>query len=145
MSIKMMAFGLAALAILSVVGVGYTHYRNVLAERESALAERDQLAIANAGLEASRDAFRQQAESARRAMDDLTATAAEARIEVDNLNEKLRKHDLEKLAKAKPGLVERRINRGTAGVLGMFESATAPGNGGGGSPAPDNAPPAGAD
>ena len=139
MSIKMMAFGLAALAILSVVGVGYTHYRNVLAEREAALAERDMLTIENAGLAASRDAFEEQAETLQEAMVDMTAAAAQAELEVDQLNETLRKHDLAKLAKAKPGLIERRINRGTADVLGMFVAATAPaGDGSGGSSAEDN-------
>jgi len=145
MSIKAMAFGLAALAIVSVVGVGYAHYRNVLAERETALAERDMLVIQNAGLEASRDAFMEQAEAARAAMADMAYAAAEARQEVDDLNEKLRKHDLAALAKAKPGLIERRINRGTAGVLGMFERATAAGYGGGGSPAAGNPAASGAD
>ena len=139
MSIKMMAFGLAALAILSVVGVGATHYFNVLAEREAALAERDMLVIENAGLSASRDAFEEQAEALSAAMVDMAAAAAVAEKEVDQLNEKFRKHDLAKLAKAKPGLIERRINRGTANVLGMFVAATAPGDDHGGGAATDNA------
>lgn len=138
MSIKMMAFGLAALAILSVVGVGYTHYRNVLAEREAALAERDLLVIENAGLVESRDAFKGQTEALQSAMVSMAIATGKAEQEVDQLNEKYRKHDLAKLAKAKPGLVERRINRGTADVLGMFVAATATSDNSGGGPAPDN-------
>lgn len=138
MSIKMMAFGLAALAIVSVVGIGYTHYRNVLADRATVVAERDALVVDNASLAASRDSYKEQSEALARAMNDMADAAIAAQNEVEDLNEKLRKHDIAKLAKAKPGLVERRINRGTADVFGMFAAATATGDDRGGSTAPDN-------
>lgn len=38
------------------------------------------------------------------------------------LNDVLSRHDLTALSLAKPGLIERRINSGTAGILSLFES-----------------------
>lgn len=145
MSIKMMAFGLAALAILSIVGVGYTHYRNVLAEREAALAERDLLVIENAGLAASRDAFEEQAEALSAAMNEMVDVAVEAEDEVERLHEMFRKHDMAKLTKGRAGMLTTRINRGTAAVLGMFVDATAASDDSGGEPAADNPAAPGAD
>ena len=144
-NIKMILIGLAALAIVTTIGIGANHYFSVLTEREAALAERDLLVIENAGLVGSRDAYKEQTKAMSAAMTDMTSAAVRAEQEVDQLNEKFRKHDLAKLAKAKPGLVERRINRGTAAVLGMFDAATAPGYDSGGGAAPDNPAAPGAD
>ena len=42
----------------------------------------------------------------------------------DTLINKLRKHDLAKLSMQKPGLVEKKINRGTKNLFKSFESLT---------------------
>ena len=137
-NIKMVLIALAALAIVTTIGIGANHYFSVLAEREAALAERDLLTIENAGLVASRDAFEKQAEALSAAMNEMVDVATEAESEVERLNALFRKHDMAKLTKGRAGMLTTRINRGTATVLGMFDAATAPGYDSGGSPAPDN-------
>jgi len=127
--IKLALLGLGALAVVTAIGFGYMHYRNVLSERDAALAARDQLTIANAELSQGLESYKAQAEAASQAMSEMADTANAANDEVERLNALFREHDLETLAKKKPGLIERRINRGTARVFGMFETETAAGPG----------------
>jgi FtsZ-binding cell division protein ZapB len=51
---------------------------------------------------------------------------AKERAEAENrrLNNVFSAHDLKELSYAKPGLIERRINDGTAAMFGMFERET---------------------
>jgi hypothetical protein len=134
--------GTLKLALVGVIiagaGVAFIYVKSLQADRDAAYQERDLLVIENAGLAASRDAFKKQADDTRAAMNDLAAANAAAEKEVDELNEKIRKHDLAKLAKAKPVLVERRINRGTAAVFELFVEATSPGDADGTGPAMDS-------
>lgn len=69
-------------------------------------------------------------------LQELADERAAASKTITELREKLRKHDLANLARAKPGLVERRVNRGTADALRMFECITDPAL-----PCPDRASP----
>ena len=46
----------------------------------------------------------------------------------DNLAKKFREHDLTMLTLRKPGLIERRVNSGTAKILADLESSTATDN-----------------
>lgn len=50
---------------------------------------------------------------------------AHARVESEKLNETFREHDLTRLAAAKPGLVERAINRGTVRIQRLLVCASA--------------------
>jgi len=54
-------------------------------------------------------------------IDDINNKSADLRIEVKSLENKLRKHDLEKLSKSKPRLIEKIINKGTKKVFREFE------------------------
>lgn len=56
---------------------------------------------------------------------EMVDTQQSATAETRRLNDIFTKHDLNRLSLAKPGLVQRRVNSGTADVLGMFESETA--------------------
>lgn len=55
---------------------------------------------------------------------EMTEISRQASSETRRLNNVFARHDMERLSLAKPGLIERRINRGTADVLGMFERET---------------------
>lgn len=55
------------------------------------------------------------------AVSDLTSKNAELTAERDEYLSIFRRHDLTKLARAKPGLIEPRINRGTAEVFRSIE------------------------
>jgi len=138
MNIKLILAGLAAAAIVTTITFGYTHYRNVLAEREALAAELNLKIIENAEIAESRDAYQKHAEQLAIALMENTDVAQAAQREVDQLNEKLAKHDLEKLARAKPRLVERIVNRGTIDVFRMFEQATATDPGDSGAAAADS-------
>ena len=50
--------------------------------------------------------------------------AKEAESETRRLNELFKKHDLRKLALAKPGLIENRINNGSANSIRLLECAS---------------------
>ena len=43
----------------------------------------------------------------------------------DELNEKLREHNLTKLSAAKPGLIEKRVNEATSKIFKELETITA--------------------
>jgi len=137
MSIKLMLFGLGAVAIATVVGTGYLHYQSILRDRDAALADRDRLTLENAELAEGMDLYRRQAEAASEAMVDMADAADAANDEVERLNALFREHDFGRLTKAKPGQLERRINRGTDRILELFEQATATDASGGGTAAPD--------
>lgn len=57
--------------------------------------------------------------------DKLTADLNNAKVYQVTLEEKLRKHDLEQLASAKPGLIETRINNATQQVFKDLTDITA--------------------
>jgi hypothetical protein len=121
---------MALLAALAVAIAGaYWHYTTVKGERDAAIAQVGALQVAN---EVQRSTIKDQeaaienwaeAQARMQATLDALATAqVEANATARRLNNVLSKHDLHALSLAKPGLIERRINSGTADVLRMFES-----------------------
>ena len=60
-----------------------------------------------------------------RALAEQKVVQLEARTETEALNETFREHDLTRLAAAKPGLIERAINRGTARIHRLLVCASA--------------------
>lgn len=59
------------------------------------------------------------------ALNQLNESNSTLNKEKDELVNKLIKHDLEELSKAKPGLVEKRINDATKTIIDEFNSITA--------------------
>lgn len=123
---------MALLAALAVAIAGaYWHYTTVKGERDAALAQVGALQVAHetqkatiATLEGAVDQWKEQAEKFQATLDALADAQVEANSQARKLNDVLGKHDLERLSEAKPALIERRINSGTADVFRMFESAT---------------------
>lgn len=138
MSIKLMGFALAALAIMGVVAGGYTHYRNVLADRDAAIRRADLEAIGRAEAEQGLDMYKEHAEILTRAVIDDAKFKQAARQEIEAKDERLARHDFEKIAKRDPGHLETAVNRGTADVFRLFEEATAVDPGDGGAAAADS-------
>lgn len=121
---------MAVLAALVVAMAGaYWHYTVVKGERDLALQQVGALTIAN---EVQRSTIREQesaisnwAEAQARMQVTLNAMSkaqVEANSTARRLNDVLSKHNLHALSLAKPGLIERRINSGTANILRLFES-----------------------
>jgi DNA repair exonuclease SbcCD ATPase subunit len=69
--------------------------------------------------------LQQQKESQQR-INELVAKNNEAKKEVTELRGKFARHDLNMLSMAKPGLIERVVNRGTAKVLQELQDITNP-------------------
>jgi limonene-1,2-epoxide hydrolase len=120
----------ALLAVLATaVGAAYWHYTIVRGERDLALQQVGALTVANevqrSTIKGQEEAIANWAEAQARmqaTLDALATAQVEANVTARRLNDVLSKHDLHALSLAKPGLVERRINSGTADILGLFES-----------------------
>lgn len=123
---------LALLAVLATaIGAAYWHYTVVKGERDAALMQIGSLKVVTAdqrttirGQEAAIDNWAAAQIKMQKTMDALATAQVEANTTARKLNNVLSKHDLHALSLAKPGLIERRINRGTASILGLFESET---------------------
>lgn len=121
----------AALFVAGLVWLGYTHYTSLIDDikkLEASNARLDtQISVQHEAIKAQEEAVNEWQQAEKRLTDqmqklqDLSKSAAR---ELDRLNEVLSKHDLETLSKRKPGLIENRINRGSADALRMLECAT---------------------
>lgn len=128
---RLILIGLSALFVVSVVYLGYRHY-------EGLIETNAQLRESNVALEAAIAEQRWATETALEAVDEwqqafdrLQSTLEQyrqvqlqANSEVRRLNELFAEHDLGALARARPGLIERRINSGTDASRRMLECAT---------------------
>lgn len=126
-AIKMAAIGLA----VGLIAAAWLHYQSVVADRDAAMVNSGKLEIALQVERAATVAALAAIDEWREAMATMTETVElmadeqhEANEQTRRLNNVLSKHDLEALSLAKPGLIERRINSGTADIFGMFESVT---------------------
>lgn len=109
----------AGIALVTVIGLGYWHYTSLLSERE---ALRVQTEIQSQEL----NQWAQRWEETRAALERIEELRREARKPYVELERILAEHDLAALAKAKPGLIEHRVNRATAERFRMFECVTDP-------------------
>lgn len=115
--------------LLTAIGGFYWHYTVVKGERDTALMAVGALEVAAAvnisTIKDQEKAIGQWADAQARmqaTLDALAQNQVEANETARELNDVLGKHDLHALSLQKPGLIENRINRGTASILRMFES-----------------------
>lgn len=123
-------WGAIILFVVLVISA-YSHYNSVVSER-------DLLAQNNAVLE---DAYTSEKEASKKlqalldkayekfdtfeeTLEDFALNQNNARKELEVLNGKFRNHDLEELAKRKPGLIESRLNSGTVDAFRLLEKST---------------------
>lgn len=147
-SIRLWLIGLLAAGLASIIGLAYFHYTGLVADRARLEANQATLTLTLARSQEATAAaveavgeWKAASERMAQELARLAAVQAEARAEARRLNDLFSRHNLEELARAKPGLVERRVNAGTARALRLLECAT-----GGGHDCPDTggAPAAGA-
>lgn len=123
--------GLAVVGVLATVGIAYWHYTSLLdkvsvLERNNAELDRtvsDQHETIDAQGEAIQE-WEEAQEELQRRLERLQEVARQARQETRRLNDIFAEHDLGRLAREKPGLIERRVNDGTADALRMLECAS---------------------
>ncbi len=126
--IKMALVGALAVA----VGLFYWHYTVVKTERDQAFATIGAMEVAkkiqDTTIVEQRKAIATWSKHQAQMQETLGAmakTQMESGKQARRLNDVLAKHDLGKLALRKPGLIERRINSGTADIIRMLNAATA--------------------
>lgn len=118
-------------AILAAVGVLYWQYTSMKHDRDVAIAQVGALQVAkevqDATIDTQREAidrWKSQAEEFQVTLKAMADAQVAASKEARRLNDVLSKHDLTRLSLAKPGLIESRINGGTANIIGLLRCAS---------------------
>lgn len=128
---KIAGLGIIALAVVTAVGLGYRHYNNLLLENQTLKAnnvklevavEQQQQTIARAQETIDSWAEAQRQFTAR--VQELTAVLETASAETKRLNDVFAQHNFGELAQRKPGLIQRRVNDGTARINRLLECDT---------------------
>lgn len=125
----------AVVAIAAVIGwLAWDNY-TLSAQRDSLLqengAQRTAIEVQQQTIDDAVGAIEEWREQMTRLQGQLTELARvqqEATSETRRLNDVFARHDLARLARARPGLVERRVNSGTADALRMLEVASGGGS-----------------
>jgi|GEM_PF-2526445 len=146
--IKTIVIALAALGLITIIGLGYWHYTSLLRDVQVLRANEQVLRAAvseqaraiERAASAIDDWSRAQEQLVQR-VERMQAVAEAARDETRRLNDLFANHDLGSLAAARPGLVERRLSDGTAAALRLLECAS----GAAGNDCPSGAAQAGGD
>lgn len=130
-SIKMMVFAAAITAVAVVVGLLYWQNQSLKEDNailignnatlESVVSE--QQATVNAAVSAIKE-WSGKMDALTQSVGEMAEAGRQASSETRRLNNVFARHDMERLSLAKPGLIERRINRGTANILSMFKRET---------------------
>ncbi len=128
-----MLFFIKLLPVLLLVGGGAYGYHTVkvnemsatIAQKESAIvilkSNEEKLIAAEEQNRKSIETMKQDMEKQREAFTNLSTQHVQLTKERDEYMSIFRKHDLTKLARRKPGLIEPRINNGTAQVFRQVE------------------------
>jgi hypothetical protein len=110
--------------ILALGGAGYWYY-------DTTQDQLNHLRTKSAALEAANEAQRQtitdmqeSAQAQAESINELTLANQEAEREMSRYLSIFQRHNLTKLAAAKPGLIETRVNRGTKDVFDSIEAAS---------------------
>lgn len=129
---NLILYVLVGVAILAVVGFAYLHYTSLVKENATLKASTAKLELAvtqqqltiDYALSAIQD-WKAEVAKMQRTMEALSRVQEEARAPLRRLNDVLARHDLEALTRAKPGLVESRINRGSSELFRLLGDETA--------------------
>ena len=121
--------------LIVLAGGGYMYHTTVVSQKDAVIARLEANAVTlkeNAmRLEtafereaAARERSEQNLQSQLKAVGDLTEKNNAMQQEMDGYLSIFSRHDMTKLARAKPGLIEPRINRGTEAVFRSIEEAS---------------------
>ena len=128
---KLFAIVGAVVVLLGIVGGFYWHYTGLLDEVSSLKTTAATLELEKeiqAGhitqLGKGIEAFKENEERIQKRITELAKATTEAKKETRRLNAIFGKHDLNRLATAKPGLMEKRFNSGTLDVFRLLGCET---------------------
>lgn len=126
------AIGLLTLTIGGTLLLGYRHYTGLLDTVSTLRTNNAQLQDAYetqkqtiGQMDEAITDWQQAQNSLKARVEELSVVAQEAKTEARQLDALFAEHDLGRLAREKPGLIERRVNRGTRDSLSLLECATA--------------------
>ena len=109
-----------------LAGGAYTWYTDTMERYEVLASEKAALDLKNQQQEAAFKALTESYEKQRVANDALTRKNQEIQQETQAYLQIFKKHDLTKLARAKPGLIETRANNATDKIFKVIEDETEP-------------------
>ena len=128
--IQYIKWGGIVIVLIALLGF-WVKYKSVVSERDTLAQNNVVLQNSFELQEASIEALNTQVgkaydaiESLSEKVQDMVTVQQNARKELEVLNGKFRNHNLEALAKKKPGLIEKRLNDGTYNTFRMLEQST---------------------
>ena len=140
---KIGAGALIGVALVTAIALSYRHYTGLIDDKTELTAKVGTLEQDVAREKARADAFEltidkwdEAAAVQAGALDRFSNAQREAGETTRKLTDVLSKHDLGALARSKPGLIQTRINAGTADALRLLEQSTAGAASGGAQAAP---------
>lgn len=121
--------------ILLIAGAGYAYHTTVVSQKEAIIARLEgnavtlkenamRLETAFESEKAARERSENNLQAQLQAVGELTEKNTAMQAEMDDYLSIFKRHNLTKLARAKPGLIEPRINNGTQEVFRAIEEAS---------------------
>ena len=121
--------------MLLLAGAGYAYHTTVVSQKDAVIARLETNAVtlkenavrletAFEKEKAARERSEQNLQTQLKAVGELTEKANAMQAEMDDYLSIFKRHNLTKLARAKPGLIEPRINNGTQEVFRAIEEAS---------------------
>ena len=121
--------------MLLLAGAGYAYHTTVVSQKDATIARLEANAVtlkenavrletAFESEKAARERSEQNLQSQLKAVGDLTEKNNAMQQEMDGYLSIFKRHDMTRLARAKPGLIEPRINKGTKAVFRSIEKAS---------------------
>ena len=121
--------------MILLAGAGYAYHTTVVSQKEAVIARLESNAVtlkenamrletAFETEKAARERSEQNLQSQLKAVGELTEKNNAMQAEMDDYLSIFKRHDMTRLARAKPGLIEPRINNGTKAVFRSIEEAS---------------------
>ena len=121
--------------MILLAGAGYAYHTTVVSQKDTVIARLEANAVtlkenamrletAFEREQAARERSEQNLQSQLKAVGDLTEKNNAMQQEMDGYLSIFKRHDMTRLARAKPGLIEPRINKGTQAVFRSIEEAS---------------------
>ena len=121
--------------VILLAGAGYAYHTTIVSQKDAVIARLEANAVtlkenamrletAFEREQAARERPEQNLQSQLKAVGDLTEKNNAMQQEMDGYLSIFKRHDMTRLARAKPGLIEPRINNGTKAVFRSIEEAS---------------------
>ena len=121
--------------VILLAGAGYAYHTTIVSQKDAVIARPEANAVtlkenamrletAFEREQAARERSEQNLQSQLKAVGDLTEKNNAMQQEMDGYLSIFKRHDRTRLARAKPGLIEPRINKGTKAVFRSIEEAS---------------------